>query len=125
MSVNQIRDFIYENFYKRIGFCKEISYYSMKRLKRKDLLLLANKLLEKVPDPYNAKEHYESFLRKKSGKLVKQSEIITYQQKTFDTVDIKSDITEHPKTLHKLCKTIKKGEKVASNSSLYSDTKKI
>ena len=50
----------------------------MKRLKRKDLLLLANKLIEKVPDPRNAKEHYESFLRKKNRKSVKQSEIITY-----------------------------------------------
>ena len=31
----------------------------MKRLKRKDLLLLANKLIEKLPDPRNAKEHYQ------------------------------------------------------------------
>ena len=29
----------------------------MKRLKRKDFLLLANKLIEKVPDPRDAKEH--------------------------------------------------------------------
>ena len=58
-SVNEIRDFIFENYYKRIGFSKESSYYSMKRLKRKDLLLLANKLIEKVPDRRNAKEHYE------------------------------------------------------------------
>ena len=40
----------------------------MKRLERKDLLLLANKLIEKVPDTRNAKEHYESFLRKKNRK---------------------------------------------------------
>ena len=37
----------------------------MKRLKRKYLLLLANRLIEEVPNPRNAKEHYESFLRKK------------------------------------------------------------
>ena len=95
MSVNDIGDFIFENYYKQIGFSKEDSYYSMKPLKRKDLLLLANKLIEKVPDPHNAKEHYESFLRKKNRKSVKQSEIITYKPKTFDTVDVKSDITEH------------------------------
>ena len=71
MSVNEIRDFIFENYYKRIGFSKESSYYSMKCLKRKDLLLLANKLIEKVPDPRNAKEHYESFLRKKKQKISK------------------------------------------------------
>ena len=86
---------------------------------------LANKLIKDVPDHCNAKEHYESFLRKKNRKSVKQSEDITYQSKTFDTVNIKLDITEHPKTLHKLSKTIRKGEKVDSNSSLYSDTKNV
>ena len=35
MSVNEIRDFIFENYCKRIGFSKENSYYSMKRLKKK------------------------------------------------------------------------------------------
>ena len=74
MSVNEIRDFIFENYYKRIGFSKETSYYSMKRLKKKDLLLLANKFIEKIPDPRNPKEHYQSFVRKKNRKSVKQSE---------------------------------------------------
>ena len=59
MPVNYMRDFIFENYYKQIGFSKEESYYSMKHLKRKDLLLLVNKLIEKVPDRRNAKEHYE------------------------------------------------------------------
>ena len=31
MSVNDIRDFIFENLYKRIEFSNEDSYYSMKR----------------------------------------------------------------------------------------------
>ena len=97
MSVNYIKYFIFGNYYKQIGFSKEGSYCSMKRLKRKDLLLLANKLIDKVPDSCNAKEHYESFLGKKTRKSVKQSDIITYQPNTFDTVDIKSDITEHKK----------------------------
>ena len=44
ISVNRIRAFIFEDYYKRIGFCKENSYYSM---------LLGNKLIEKVPDPRN------------------------------------------------------------------------
>ena len=34
MTVNEIRDFIFENCYKRIGFYKEESHYSMKRLKK-------------------------------------------------------------------------------------------
>ena len=56
MSVNDIRDFIFENYYKRTGFSKEGSYYSMKQLKRKDFVLLANKLIEQVPDPSNLKK---------------------------------------------------------------------
>ena len=39
-------------------------------------------------------------------------------------VDIKSIITEHPKTSLKLSKTIRQAEKVGCNSSFYSDTKK-
>ena len=69
------------------------------------------------------KKHYELFLRKKNRKLVKQSEIITYQPKTFDNVDTTSVITEHPKTSLKLSKTIRQVEKVSSSSSLYSDIK--
>ena len=29
MSINEIKDFIFENCYKRIAFSKENSYYSM------------------------------------------------------------------------------------------------
>ena len=71
MSVNEIRDFIFENYYERIGFSKKNSYYSTKRLKKKDLLLLASKLIEKIPDPCNAKKHYQSFIGKKNTKSVK------------------------------------------------------
>ena len=102
MSLNDIRDLFFDNYYKRIGFSEESSYFSMKHLKRKELLLLANKLMQKVPDFRNAKDHYNSFLRKKNKKSVKQSEIITYQPKNFDTVDIKSVTTEHPKYSLKL-----------------------
>ena len=37
-----------------------------KTLESKDLLFLANRLIEKVPDPRNTKEHYQSFIRKKA-----------------------------------------------------------
>ena len=90
------------------------------------MLLLAAKLIEKIPDPSNAKEHCQSFVRNKNTKSLKQSKIITYEPKTFvysNIVDIKSVTTEHPKASHKLCKTIRQAEKVGSNSSLYSDTK--
>ena len=91
-------------------------------------MLLGKKLIEKVPDPRNAKEHYQSFIRKKSTKSVKQSKIIPYQPKSFEKpniVDIKSVNTESPKASHKLSMTTTQAEKVGSNSSLYSDTKKV
>ena len=76
-DVNEIKDFIFANYYKRIGFSKENSYYSMKRLKKKkkkkkDLLLITNKLIEKIPDLCDAKEHYQSFIRKKNTNSIKQ-----------------------------------------------------
>ena len=123
ISVNEIRNFVFENFFKRIGFSKENSFYCLKRLKRKDLLLLANKLKEKVPDPHNAKQHYQLFVRRKSRKSVKPSKIKTFENPNL--VDIKSIITEHPKASHKLSKTIRQAGKVGSNSSSYSDTRKV
>ena len=47
MTVNELGDFISENYYKQIGFVKEKSYYSIKRLKNEDLLLFATKLIKK------------------------------------------------------------------------------
>ena len=88
MSITEIRDFIFENYYKRTGFSKESTYYSMKLLKKIYFLLLANKLIEKVPDPRKAKEHYQSFIRKKNRKSVKQSEMITYQPKALENPNI-------------------------------------
>ena len=35
MSASEIRDFIFENYYKQIGFSKESGYYSMKHFKKK------------------------------------------------------------------------------------------
>ena len=68
--------------------------------------MLANKLIEKIPHPYdhphpNAKEHYQTFIRKKNTKSVKQAKIIIYQPKHFENqklVDIKTVITEHLET---------------------------
>ena len=75
--------------------------------------MLTSKLTENIPVARNAKEHYQSFIRKKNTKLVKQLKLITYHPKTFETAniaDIKSVITEHPKTSHMLSKTIRQAE---------------
>ena len=42
-------------------------------MKKTDLLLPATKLIEKkIPDPRNTEEHYQSFIKKKITKSVKQ-----------------------------------------------------
>ena len=35
ISINEIKDFIFENYYKRTGFSKESSYYLIKRSKKR------------------------------------------------------------------------------------------
>ena len=35
MTVNEIRGFIFKNYYKQIGFSKENTYYSMKQHKKR------------------------------------------------------------------------------------------
>ena len=94
---------------------------------KKDLQLFAINLTEKKPGLHNAKKHNQLFIRKKNIKSVKQSKIITQLPKTFENqniVDIKSVITEHPKSSRKLSKSIRQSEKVGSNSSSYSYTTK-
>ena len=103
MSVNEIETLSWKNINK-LDFLRKIVITHWKAWK-KDLLLRANKLIEKIPDSCYAKEHYQSFLRKKSTKSVKHREIITYQARSFENpniVYIKSFITEHPTTSHKL-----------------------
>ena len=48
MPFNEIENFIFENYHKRIGFSKENSYYLLKLFKKKELLFLASKLIEKI-----------------------------------------------------------------------------
>ena len=47
MSVNEIRDFIFENYYERIGFSKKNSYYSTKRLKKKRFIVACKQINRK------------------------------------------------------------------------------
>ena len=60
MTVKESKEFIFENYYRRIGFNIEKSYYSMIYQKKKYLLLLGTKLT-KIPDTNDAKEYYKSF----------------------------------------------------------------
>ena len=51
---------------------RDYSYYSIKHQKEKDLQLTATKLTEKIPEPSNTKEYYNSYLNRKYTKLVKR-----------------------------------------------------
>ena len=74
VSVNEIKDLnIFEKYYNQTGFSQENkTYYSIKRLKKTDLLLHGNKLIEKITDSHNGKQHYKSFTRRKNRESVKQ-----------------------------------------------------
>ena len=47
MTAKELKDFIFENVYTRLGFARENSYYSMKHQKKTDLHLFATKLRKK------------------------------------------------------------------------------
>ena len=89
------------------------------------MLLLANKIKEKIPDSCNAKEHYQSYIYKKEKPKISN----TIRNNYLSTKNIEAKIiNQKPKYCWyqiKLTTTIRQAEKVSSNSSLYSDTKKI
>lgn len=51
ITVSELRGITFEKYHKRIEFVKENSYYSPRRLEKKDLLLLITKIIEKIADP--------------------------------------------------------------------------
>ena len=78
--------------------------------------------MDKIPDPCNTKEHYESFIKNKNTKSVKRSKLITYQPKIFQNrniADIKWVLTDYRKTSHNLSKALRQTEKVGSNSKMF------
>ena len=126
MTINELRDF--ENYYRRIEVSKENSYYSFKRHGEKRSTIFSKKTKRKIRDPSNAKEHYQSYLKRKNTKSVKRSKRITHQLKTFENpniVNIKSVIIEHPKTSHKLFKTIRQAVKISQVGSGNSSKKTL
>ena len=61
---------------KELDFLRKtviIQWYIWKKKKR---IVVATKLTEKTPDPFNNKEQYQSFIRKRNTKSVKQSKIM-------------------------------------------------
>ena len=69
----------FENCYTSIGFSNEDKYYSLKRERKKDLLILATNLTGKTPDPplhphppkkKTKKQYHELFLRTRDKMIV-------------------------------------------------------
>ena len=59
ISVNEIRDFVFENYYKQIRFSKKTVIIQWKICNRcKDILLFVYKLKEKLSGPCKTKEYY-------------------------------------------------------------------
>ena len=63
---------IWGKYNKRVGFNKENTYYLLKHQK-KDLPWFAIKLIEKIPDPSNINEYYQSYLKNKIAKTIKNN----------------------------------------------------
>ena len=104
-------------------FAKENSYYLMEHQEKNDFQLFETNLTENISDSRNAKEHYQSFLRKKHINPVKQSKIISQQSKPTENpniIDIKSVTAENPRTSLKLSKTIRQAGKVSPGKSFTS-----
>ena len=59
ITIKELKDFTYESYYRRMGFLKENSYYSIKYQKKK-VLLLATKIIENLSDATNAKQYDQS-----------------------------------------------------------------
>ena len=99
MSVNEIRDL--KTIINKVVFLKKQLLFNETLGIKKDLMLLGRKSIKKYLILVILKNTYQSFIRKKNRKSVKQSEIVTYQPNMFENsnlVDIKSVIAKHPKT---------------------------
>ena len=77
--------------------------------------MFAIKLTEKIADPRTTKEQYQSFVRKKNAKPLKQSKMITQQTKSIanlNIIDIISVTTENLKASHELSKIKRQDKKI-------------
>ena len=59
-------------------------------------MLLANKLIERISDPRNAKEYYQSFIRKKTQKQLLINQILLKTQALL----IQNQLLENIQKLH-------------------------
>ena len=68
-AVKDHTEFLFENYYKWLGFTKKDSYYSLKKKMKQDLVLFTAILIEKTSDFIKAKEQYDLFSKRKVKKV--------------------------------------------------------
>ena len=61
MTIKELGNFIYENYYSEIGFTKELLFNKTSE----DLPLFATKLIEKIPNLIKTKECHHSYVKNK------------------------------------------------------------
>ena len=92
----------------------------MKHRKNKYFLLLATKLMEKMPHASNAMDTCNFYLKRKNAKLVKRSKIITQQPKYIENaniMDLNAVNIEHPLTSRQAENNPRQAEKVSPGSA--------
>ena len=70
MSVNEIRDFIFKNYFKRIEFSMKNSYYSMKRLKKHKKCKNAKKCKNNKTSTCENKTKYDTFYSSSKAEII-------------------------------------------------------
>ena len=66
MTVKDLREVTHENYYQQISLIEEDSYYSLKKFRKENSIILTTKFMEKIQDPSNAKESYDLFFKNKA-----------------------------------------------------------
>ena len=67
IAIKDLKEFIFENYHKRLGFTKKDSYYLFKKQRKKDLVIFTIKLTKEITDLIKLKKNKD----KKSCKLSK------------------------------------------------------
>ena len=70
--INELGDFVFENYRRKTGFEREDSYYLIKHQKKKDLQLFAIKLTEKKCQIKGMPRKTINLIRKKNKQTNKQ-----------------------------------------------------
>ena len=97
MTVKELREFVFRNYYKQINFTRKDCYCFSKKL-RKPFFFVTCYQLNKISGPTKAIEQNKLILKSEGKKIHKVS-------KTVKNSGIRSVTVKHPKTAFNLLKT--------------------